>query len=95
MQIALKTMMKKMITANPVMIGLALMLLISCGTGADPAADANEMCKCFEQAHTDSRKYLECATNNEKMRQKYMDDNDALTRYDKLLIDCISGPMAN
>ena len=52
-------------------------------------ADVKKMCECFEAGKTDSQKFMECSSENEKMREKYKDDNDALTEYDKQLTECM------
>lgn len=54
----------------------------------DYKADAEKMCKCFQEGKTDSQKYMECSEENIKMRDKYKDDNESLTKYDELLMEC-------
>lgn len=73
---------------------LLMGLLVSCGSSHNQeelANDVNNMCKCYLDGKDDSRKYMECADRNEKVRNKYKDDNDVLTDYDTRLTDCMSG----
>jgi hypothetical protein len=83
--------MKKSILLSTLLAGL---IITSCGDKKeekknDMDADVKKMCDCFEAGKTDSQKFMECSSENEKMREKYKDDNDALTEYDKQLTECM------
>jgi hypothetical protein len=84
--------MKKMIFISLLAGGS---LFASCGgkktSKKDLLNDVNEMCKCFIAGKNDSKKYMECSAENEKMREKYKSDNEALTKYDAGLKNCIEG----
>lgn len=64
-------------------------LMASCGSKNDIEKDAKEMCDCYTEGANDSQKFLECSEKNAKMREKYKDDNDALTEFDKKVAKCM------
>jgi major membrane immunogen (membrane-anchored lipoprotein) len=85
-------MLKKSILSLSIISSL---LIVSCGSSDekkaenDYKADAEKMCKCFEEGKNDSKKFMECSEENGKIREKYKDDNEVLTKYDELLVGCM------
>lgn len=50
--------------------------------------DANRICNCFEKGRNNSKKYMECSAENEKVRSKYLHNKKHIDLYDLLLNEC-------
>jgi hypothetical protein len=77
------------------LLAATLLLSTSCkskkASSTEMLTDVNELCKCYLAGKESSVKFMECSAQNEKMRDKYRSDNNALTQYDARLKKCMDG----